>query len=99
MAARSSLQREKSSEIVATFAVQKGVQSADSIDIFRADLDNYLVLAKAKGLKGVDRYKIAERLSVLSEMAHQFAKRELESQSKEEGKPIVFSHERLFANP
>ena len=87
------------SEIVATFAVQKGVQSADSIDIFRADLDNYLVLAKAKGFKGADRDKIAERLSVLSEMAHQFAKREFESQSKEEGKSIVFSHERLFANP
>jgi hypothetical protein len=87
------------SEIVATFAVQKGVQSADSIDIFRADLDNYLVLSKTKGLKGVDRDKIAERLSFLSEMAHQFAKREFESQSKEEDKSIALPHERLFANP
>ena len=71
------------SEIVATFAVQKGIQSADSIDIFRADLDNYLVLAKSKGLKGADKDEIAKRLSVLSEMANQFARKELDDQEKQ----------------
>jgi hypothetical protein len=64
------------SEIVATYAVQKGAQSADSIDIFRADLDNYLVLAKSKNLKGTKKEEISSRLSVLSEMAYQFAKKE-----------------------
>jgi hypothetical protein len=69
-------------EIVATFAIQKGAQSADSIDIFRADLDDYLVLAKAKGLKGADKEKIADRLSLLSQMAREFAKKELEPQKQ-----------------
>ncbi len=87
------------SEIVATFAVQKGVQSADSIDIFRADLDNYLVLANAKGLKGADRKKIADRLLFLSKMAREFAKKELESQGKTGSKLMEFPHEHLFANP
>ncbi|MHB8567583.1 MAG: hypothetical protein ACYC7D_13620 [Nitrososphaerales archaeon] len=71
------------SEIVATFAVQKGIQSADSIDIFRAELDNYLVLVKSKALRGADKDKIANRLSLLSEMAFQFAKRESEAEGEE----------------
>jgi hypothetical protein len=87
------------SEIVATFAIQKGAQSADSVDIFRADLDNYLVLAKAKGVKGADKEKIAERLSFLSQMAHEFAKKELQAQSKNEKRSIELSHEHLFAHP
>ncbi len=64
------------SEIVATFAVQKGIQSADVIDIFRADLDNYLVLAKTKTLKAAEKEEIADRLLFLSKMAREFAKRE-----------------------
>ena len=69
-------------EIVATFAVQKGIESADSIDIFRSDLDNYLVLAKTEGLKGADKDELAKRLSVLSDMAYQFAKKESDSSGK-----------------
>lgn len=64
------------SEIVATFAVQKGIQSADAVDVFRADLDNYLVLVKTKTLRAADKDKIADRLSFLSQMAREFAKRE-----------------------
>ena len=69
-------------EIAATFAVQKGIQSADSIDIFRADLDNYLVLAKTKSLNGADKRKIADRLSFLAQMAYEFAKKESQEQEK-----------------
>jgi len=64
------------SEIEATYAVQKGIESADSIDIFRADLDNYLVLAQTKGFEGADKKKVATRLRALSEVARQFAKKE-----------------------
>jgi hypothetical protein len=70
-------------EIVATFAVQKGIESADSIDIFRSDLDNYLVLVKTKNMKAVDREELAKRLSILSDMAHQFAKKESDDREKE----------------
>jgi hypothetical protein len=66
-------------EIAAVFAAQKGIESADSIDIFRADLDNYLILAKTEGFKAADKAKIAGRLSMLSEMASQFAKKESNS--------------------
>lgn len=63
-------------EIVATVAVQKGVDSADSIDLFRSDLDNYLALAKTKRTRSsATRSELAKRLSVLSEMAAQFAKK------------------------
>jgi hypothetical protein len=71
------------SEIVATFAVQKGIESADSIDIFRADLDNYLLLLKQKkNVKEIDREELAKRLSLLSDMANQFAKKEFESRKE-----------------
>jgi hypothetical protein len=64
-------------EIVATVAAQKGIESADSIDIFRSDLDNYVALAKTKGIKGAStRNELAKRLSVLSELATQFANKE-----------------------
>ncbi len=79
-------------EIVAAFAVQKGIESADSIDIFRAELDNYLVLAKSKdGLKKADKYQIERRLSSLSDMATQFAKKEEMSELSEhsEGRTLL----------
>lgn len=69
-------------EIVATFAVQKGIESADAVDIFRADLDNYLELLKKKDLEHIDRDELAKRLSSLSDMANQFAKKEYENRSK-----------------
>jgi len=71
------------SEIIATFAVQKGIESADAVDIFRADLDNYLLLLKEKNLKEIDKTELAERLSSLSVMSSQFAKKEFQFQAKE----------------
>src|SRR5208283_2313569 len=85
------------SEIVATFAVQKGIESADSIDIFRADLDNYLVLAKKEGLKRADRDKIADRLSLLSEMALQYAKKEFNNPEKVKTASTNHFKETVFA--
>lgn len=69
-------------EIVATFAVQKGIESADAVDVFRADLDDYLQLLKKKDLKDIDRDELAKRLSSLSDMANQFAKKEYETRIK-----------------
>jgi hypothetical protein len=69
-------------EVVAAFAVQKGIESADAVDIFRADIDDYLQLLKRKDLKDIDRDDLAKRLSLLSDIANQFAKKELESRSK-----------------
>jgi hypothetical protein len=71
------------SETVATFAVQKGLQGADNIDIFRAELDNYAVLIGTKCAKGIDKNEIAKRLSFLSDLASEYAKKEFNSQEKE----------------
>ena len=68
--------RALASVTVAAFAIQNGISSADSVDIFRADLENYSVLARKTGLKGVED-KVAAQLSTLSAMAHQFARKEL----------------------
>lgn len=69
-------------EIVATFAVQRGIESADSVDIFRADIDNYLELLKQKDLTKINGDELAKRLSTLSEIANQFAKKESENRGK-----------------
>lgn len=67
---------------MATFAAQKGIQGADSIDIFRSALDDYYVMAQSGGFKNADKQELANRLYALAEMALQFSEKEEEPQER-----------------
>jgi hypothetical protein len=70
-------------ELVATFAALKGIQGADSINIFRSALDDYYVMVQSGGFKNADKQKLANRLYALSEMAMQFSEKEEESKEQQ----------------